>query len=99
MKIRKDDNVIVVTGKDSGKEGKILKVFPKKDLVLVSGINMKKKHAKPRKSGQKGQIIEVSAPIHVSNVMLVEGGKKVRSGFKITGDKKVRVSRKSGKEI
>lgn len=99
MKIRKNDNVIVVTGKDSGKEGKILKVFPKKDLVLVSGINLKKKHAKPRKGGQKGQIIESAAPIHISNVMLMEGGKKARVGFKITGDKKVRVSRRSGKEI
>jgi len=99
MKIRKDDNVIVITGKDAGKEGKIVKVFPKKEMVLISGVNMKKKHARPKKSGQKGQIIEVNAPIHASNVMLVEGGKKVRSGFKITGDKKVRVSRKTGKEI
>lgn len=99
MKIRKDDNIIVISGKDAGKEGKVTKVFPKKDLVLISGVNIKKKHAKPRKSGQKGQIIDVSAPIHISNVMLVEGGKKVRAGFKITGDKKVRVSRKSGKEI
>ena len=99
MKIRKDDNVIVVTGKDKGKQGKVLKVFPKIDQVLVSGINMKKKHARPRKSNQKGQIIEINAPVHASNVMLVEGGKKVRVGYKKQGDKKVRVSRKSGKEI
>ncbi len=99
MKIRKDDNVIVIAGKDSGKEGKVLKTFPKKDLVLVSGINTKKKHARPRKSGQKGQIVDLNSPIHISNVMLVEGGKRARVGFKIKGDKKVRVSRKTGKEI
>lgn len=99
MKIRKDDNVIVLTGKDAGKEGKVLKAFPKKDLVLVSGINTKKKHARSRRSGQKGQIVDVNSPIHISNVMLVEGGKGTRVGFKITGDKKVRVSRKTGKEL
>lgn len=99
MKIKKDDNVIVISGKDKGKEGKVLKVFKAKDLVLVEGINTKKKHAKPRRSGQKGQIVEQISPVHVSNVMLVEGGKGVRAGFKIKGDKKVRISRKTGKEL
>ncbi|HYC34715.1 MAG TPA: 50S ribosomal protein L24 [Candidatus Paceibacterota bacterium] len=99
MKIRKNDQVKVMAGKDKGKTGKVLRVFPKKDLVLVDGVNMLKKHARPRKGGQKGQIIDLNTPIHISNVMLVEGGKAVRAGFKGQGDKKVRISRKSGKEL
>lgn len=99
MKIKKDDNIIVITGKDKGKTGKVLRVFPKKDLVLVSGINKKKKHARGTKSGQKGQIIEIDSPLHISNVMMLDGSKRTRIGFKINGDKKVRVSKKTGKEI
>lgn len=99
MKIRKDDNVIVIAGKDAGKEGKVLKVFPKLDLVLIAGMNMKKKHAKGRKGGQKGQMIDLAAPMHVSNVMHVEGGKRTRAGYSVKGDKKIRVSKKSGKEL
>jgi len=68
MKIKKNDNVIVLTGKDRGKTGKVLRAFPKLDRVLVAGINIHKKHERPRKSGQKGQTIEKEAPIHVSNV-------------------------------
>ncbi len=99
MKIKKGDNVIVISGKDRGTTGKVLDVFIKKDRVLVEKVNIKKKHQKPRKANQKGQIVDIAMPIHVSNVQLVEGGKKVRAGFKQTGDKKVRVSKKTGKEI
>jgi large subunit ribosomal protein L24 len=99
MKIKKGDNVIVISGKDRGTTGKVLDVFIKKDRVLVEKVNIKKKHQKPRKQNQKGQIVDIAMPIHVSNVQLVEGGKKVRAGFKQTGDKKVRVSKKTGKEI
>jgi large subunit ribosomal protein L24 len=70
MKIKKDDNVIVLTGKDKGKSGKVLKSFPKENKVLVSGINIFKKHQRPTKQGQKGQVVEKSGPIHVSNVAL-----------------------------
>ncbi len=99
MKIKKGDNVIVISGKDRGTTGKVLNVFLKKDQVLVEKVNIKKKHQKARKANQKGQILDIAMPIHVSNVQLVEGGKKVRAGFKQTGDKKVRVSKKTGKEI
>ena len=68
MKIKKNDNVIVLTGKDRGKTGKVLRAFPKLERVFVAGINIHKKHERPRKSGQKGQTIEKEAPIHVSNV-------------------------------
>ncbi len=68
MKIKKGDKVIVITGKDKGKSGVIVKAFPKLSKVLVEGMNKKKLHKKPRKQGEKGKVIEQSAPIHVSNV-------------------------------
>ena len=68
MKIKKGDKVEVITGKDKGKKAVVSKAFPKLDMVLVEGINMKKKHKRATKQGQKGQIIEIAAPIHVSNV-------------------------------
>ncbi len=70
MKIKKDDNVIVLTGKDKGKTGKVLKALPKEGRVIVSGINMYKKNQRARKQGQKGQVIEVNGSINVSNVAL-----------------------------
>jgi large subunit ribosomal protein L24 len=70
MKIKKDDNVIVLTGKDKGKTGKVLKALPKENRVIVSGINMYKKNQRARKQGQKGQVIEVNGSINVSNVAL-----------------------------
>jgi large subunit ribosomal protein L24 len=76
MFIKKDDSVTVITGKYKGKTGKVLKAFPREDKVLVEGVNVKKKHQKATKSGQKGQIVEVSHPIHVSNVKLADGAKK-----------------------
>jgi large subunit ribosomal protein L24 len=68
MKIKKGDNVIIITGKDKGKKGKISKVFVSQNKVLVEGANMMKKHHRPRKSGEKGSIKDVEMPIHASNV-------------------------------
>ena len=68
MKIKKDDKVIVLTGKDKGKTGSVIKAFPKEDRIIVSGVNVLKVHQKPRKSGEKGQIIDKTMPIHASNV-------------------------------
>ena len=101
MKIKKDDNVIVVAGKDKGKSGKVIKAIPSSDKVVIEGVNIKKKHMRPRKSGQKGQIVEIAAPVHVSNVMIKDPktGKPSRIGMKTIGDKKVRISKKSGEEI
>lgn len=70
MKIKKNDNVIVIAGKDKGKTGKVLKAFPKLDMVLVDGVNIKKKHQRATKSNSKGQIVEKALPIHVSNVKI-----------------------------
>ena len=70
MKIKKNDNVIVIAGKDKGKTSKVLKAFPKKDMVLVEGVNVVKKHQKATRSNSKGQVVEKPSPIHVSNVKL-----------------------------
>lgn len=72
MHIKKDDKVIVLTGKDKGKTGSVTKAIPKENKVVVSGVNVLKVHQKPRKSGEKGQIIEKTMPIHASNVKKVE---------------------------
>ncbi len=97
--IKKNDTVIVIAGADKGKKGKILKVLKKSSKVLVEGVNTKKRHQRPNRANQKGQIVEKILPIHVSNVQLVEGGKAVRTGKKLVGERFVRISRKSGKEI
>lgn len=76
MKIKKDDNVIVLTGKDKGKTGKVLKAMPKEGRVIVSGVNMFKKNQKSRRQGQKGQVIEINGSIDVSNVALTSEIKK-----------------------
>ena len=72
MKIKKGDSVIVITGKDKGKKGKIVHVFPKENKVIVEGLNMIKRHQRPRKSGEKGTIKSIEMPLHSSNVKKVE---------------------------
>lgn len=101
MKIKKDDNVIVLTGKDKGKKGKVLHVFREQGKVLVDGVAVKKKHQKATRRGGKGTIIEKASPIHVSNVALMDpkSGAATRVGTKMVGDKKVRISKKTGVEI
>lgn len=75
MHVKKNDNVIVTTGKDKGKTGKIVRALPKRDMVLVSGVNVRKVHERARRANQKGQIIERESPIHVSNVKKTEEAK------------------------
>ncbi|MEK7459822.1 MAG: 50S ribosomal protein L24 [Patescibacteria group bacterium] len=68
MKIKKGDNVNIIAGKEKGKKGKVIRALPKENKVVIEGLNMLKKHKKPRKSGEKGSVISVAMPIHVSNV-------------------------------
>ena len=98
MKIHKGDNVIAVAGKDKGKKGKVVRVLPDAAKVVVEGLNVVKKHQKSTKREGKGGIIEKSMPIDVSNVMIADPktGKPTRIGYKIEGDTKVRVAKKSG---
>lgn len=96
LKIKKGDTVQVITGKDKGKEGKVISVDRKKDTVLVEGINMITKHMKPSMANQQGGIVHQEGPIHISNVMYVHKGKPTRIGFKMDGDKKVRFAKSTG---
>lgn len=99
MKIKKGDMVKVIAGKDKDKEGKVISVSRKDNKVLVEGINMVTKHAKPSMANQQGGIIQKEAPIDLSNVMLLHNGKATRVGFKMDGDKKVRVAKATGEVI
>ena len=100
MKIRKGDTVLVIAGKDKGKEGTVDRVLPKQDKVVVAGINTAKRDQRARKANEQAGIIDKDMPIHVSNVMLVHKGKPVRVGYRIEADgTKVRVARPSGEVI
>jgi large subunit ribosomal protein L24 len=98
MKIRKNDKVKVLLGKDAGKQGKVLMVLKDQGKVVVEGINIVKRHVKPGAVSKEGGIVKIEKPLSVSNVMLVceKCGKPVRTGFSIVGDKKYRVCKKCG---
>ena len=98
-KIKKDDLVKIIAGKDKDKTGKILSVNTKKNTVLVEGCNMVTKHSKPSAANQQGGIIHQEGPIDISNVMLVVDGKATRVGFEVKHGKKVRVAKATGKVI
>jgi large subunit ribosomal protein L24 len=98
MHVKKGDKVKVITGKDKGKTGVILAAFPKQDRVIVEGVNIVKKHAKPSQDNPQGGIISREAAIHVSNVMVIDPqtGEPTRVGYNEVDGKKVRIAKKSG---
>ena len=100
-RIRKGDTVYVNAGNDKGKTGKVLSMDPEKGKAIVEGVNMVSKHTKPNAKQPQGGIIKKEAPIHISNLNLIDpkSGKPTRVGFKVEGDKKVRIAKKSGEEI
>lgn len=99
LKIKKGDTVKVIAGKDRDAEGKVIDVDMKKGKVLVEGVNMITKHAKPSQANPNGGIVQKEAPIDISNVMLVFKGKATRVGFKVEGSKKVRYAKSTGEVI
>jgi len=101
MRIKKGDTVLVICGKYRGKTGKVLKVLPKEGKILVEGVNIVKKHQRPKREGEKGQIVELPAPIDISNVKLIcpNCKKATRVGYKISKGKKSRICKKCGQEI
>lgn len=101
MFLKTGDQVRVIAGKDKGKEGAVKATLAKSDRVVVEGINMVKKHQKPNNEYPQGGIVDVEAPIHVSNVMLIDPSSKkpTRVGFKVQDGKKVRVAKKTGNTI
>jgi len=100
MKIRKNDFVVVVSGEDKGKTGKVLNVDPKNNRVIVEGVNFIKRHTKPRGQGDQGGILEREAPIDASNVMLLYDNEPTKVGFKRLADgKKARVAKRTGEVV
>ena len=101
MKIKKGDQVIILSGKDKGKTGAVTAAFPADNKVVVEGWNVSKRHTKPTKAGEKGGIVDIEVPLHVSKVALVTPqGKPSRVGFKVNADgTKVRVMKKTGAEL
>ena len=99
-KTNKDDTVVVLTGKDKGKQGKVVRALPDEGKVIVEGVNVAKRHQKPTRSMQQGGIIDKAMPIDVSNVALVVDGKPTRVGYRIGADgQKVRVAKSTGVDI
>ncbi|OWK27208.1 MAG: 50S ribosomal protein L24 [Parcubacteria group bacterium GW2011_GWA2_38_13b] len=101
MKLKKGDNVLIISGKDKGKKGKILHALPNEKRIMVEGVFIMKKHVRPRRQGEKGQRLEIPGYIDISNAKLVcsKCGKAVRVGYKIMGDKKYRICKKCSQEI
>ena len=101
MSIKKDDLVVVLSGKDKGKQGKILSVLPKESKVIVEGVNVATRHTKPRKQGEQGGIVKREAPIYACKVQKVcpKCNKPTRIGHKVEGGKKVRICKKCGAEL
>ncbi len=99
-KIKKGDRVVVLTGKDKGRQGAVLKVLPKEGRVVVEGLNMVQRHTRPSQGDPQGGIKNKEAALHVSNVAIVDSkGKPTRVGFRVEGDKKVRVAKTTGEVI
>ena len=101
MKLKKGDTVLIISGKDKGKKGKILRVLPNDKKIMVEGVFIMKKHVRPRRQGEKGQRLEIPGYIDASNAKLVcpKCGKAVRTGYRIMDDKKYRICKKCNQEI
>ena len=99
-KIKKGDRVVLLAGRDKGRQGEVMRVFPKEERVIVQGLNLVKRHTRPSQTDPQGGIRTKEAPVHVSNVAYVDrSGEPTRVGFRIEGDKKVRYAKKSGEVI
>ncbi|PIV10283.1 MAG: 50S ribosomal protein L24 [Candidatus Portnoybacteria bacterium CG03_land_8_20_14_0_80_41_10] len=101
MKIKKGDTVLIISGKDKGKKAKVLESFPEQNKVLIEGINLVRRHRKPRREKEKGQIVELPKPIDLSNVKLVcpKCGQPTRVGYRLTDKGKYRICKKCHQEI
>ena len=101
MKIKKNDQVLIISGKDKGKKGKVLGVFPEAQKITVENLNLAKKHRRARRQGEKGQVVEIARPLAISNVKLIcpKCGQAARIGYKITEAGKLRICKKCEQEI
>jgi large subunit ribosomal protein L24 len=99
-KIKKGDRVVALTGRDKGKQGQVLKVFPKDERVLVEGLNIVQRHTRPSQTDPQGGVKNKEAPLHLSNVAFVDSqGRPTRVGFRVEGEKKVRFAKTTGEVI
>ena len=101
MKIKKGDKVLVISGKNRGKTGKVMSVFYGRSKAIVEGVNLQKKHVRPKKQGEKGQMVEVTVPIDISNIKLIcdKCNKATRVGYKVEGKEKFRICKKCEEAI
>ena len=101
MKIKKDDTVLIITGKDKGKKGKVLESFPRQNKVVIEGVNIVKKHRRAKKEGEKGQVVEILRPLNVSNLKLIcpKCSQATRVGYKINEKEKNRICKKCEQEV
>jgi large subunit ribosomal protein L24 len=101
MKIKNGDTVLIISGKDRGKKGKVIKVLIEENRIVVEGANLRKKHTRPKKQGEKGQIVEIAAPLDVSNVKLIcpRCKKATRIGYRVAEKNKFRICKKCNQEI
>jgi large subunit ribosomal protein L24 len=99
MKLKKGDTVVVITGDHKGKQGKIVEVQPSQNRAIVEGVNMVKKHTRPNTKNPQGGITETAAPIHISNLMYMDGTKASRLGYAMEDGKKMRMVKKTNKTI
>ncbi len=99
FKIKSGDTVKVIAGDHKGSEGKVLRILKENDRVVIEGVNMVSKHTKPSAANPQGGIVKQEAPLHISNVALVENGEAVRIGYKVEGDTKTRISKKTKNAI
>lgn len=101
MKIKKGDTILIISGKDRGKKAKVLEAFPRQNKVMVEGVNIVKRHRRPRREKEKGQIVEVPKPIDISNVKLIcpKCSQPTRLGYRLTEKGKYRICKKCGQEI
>jgi len=102
MRIKKNDTVKIIAGRDKGKKGKVIQVFVKENKAVIEGLNIRYKHLRPKKQGEKGQRVEYAAPLDASNIMLIDAktGQPTRLGYKkLASGEKVRISKKSGEVI
>jgi len=101
MKIKNGDTVLIISGKDKGRKAKVIKVLPEENRIVVEGANLRKKHTRPKKQGEKGQIVEIAAPFDVSNVKLFcpKCKKTTRIGYRVAKGGKFRICKKCNQEI
>jgi large subunit ribosomal protein L24 len=101
MKVKKGDNVLIIAGKDKGRTGKITRALPKDAKILVEGINLKKKHVRPKREGEKGQVVDIPAALDISNVKVIcpKCGKATRIGYEIKSEQKNRICKKCNQII